>query len=168
MTKSKTFRGKPIFEWEGYPAVTWREHPLATSGGVVRIHRVIAYEHFGDEVIGNHVHHINEDLWDWSITNLKVLTPAEHLAEHPRFKSYISFKCGFCGTYFERETRQVVSKLAGGQKNFFCSRRCGAKFSKINKEIAHGEYGRYRKGCRCRKCKNANNKRMRKYKGTLA
>jgi hypothetical protein len=97
MIGQKRWRKRTI-DWSyPYPRVWWPDHPMATSGGMVKIHRVIGSEMIGRKLQpSDHVHHKNEDRADWSKKNLEVLTAAEHNRKHnPRRGETRS--CGYCG-----------------------------------------------------------------------
>jgi len=65
-----------------------------------------------------------------------------------------------CGIEFEREQRQIKGKRS------FCSRLHGIKYYAAHRadHLDHGNYGMYRKGCRCALCCCANTIRMNNYR----
>ena len=70
-------------------------------------------------------------------------------------KTIINLQCAFCNIPFVREKRKVNGKLA------FCSRSHSISYyGKTRFKLEHGMYGKYRKGCRCELCREANAKRM--------
>lgn len=88
-----------------YPAVYLPQHPMALSGGLARIHRIIAFEKFGGIPEGMHVHHIDNDRWNWVEDNLTLKTPSAHSKEHwPEF----------LGTFIGAgQTEEVACKVCG-------------------------------------------------------
>jgi len=80
----KTFRGLSVFRvsGKGYPGVYWPDHPTANAAGIVYIHRLIAYEAWGDVVLQKHVHHKDENVDNYDLGNLELLTNGEHAAHH--------------------------------------------------------------------------------------
>jgi len=65
-----------------------------------------------------------------------------------------------CAIEFEREKRQLKGELA------FCSRLHGIKYYAAHRanHLDHGNYGLYRKGCRCALCCSANTIRINEYR----
>lgn len=116
------FRGRVVYDINGYPAVTWRQHPMATigGGGYAYIHRIVAYEQWGDEVFGKHVHHKDEDKYNFDPDNLKLLTPAEHVWEHT--SPPVEKVCPICGVAFM--VYDAVRKRSTGT---CCSNKCRAR-----------------------------------------
>jgi hypothetical protein len=73
-------------------------------------------------------------------------------------RNKIKVTCALCDTALEREKRQMNGNLV------FCSRSHSAMFyAPLKYNLDHGNYGLYRKGCRCDLCKRANSERMQKY-----
>jgi hypothetical protein len=111
-----------VFVDHGYPAVYWPDHPLARKHGVVRIHRVVARELFGNIPPDYHVHHVNENKWDWSETNLVLIGAGEHTQEH---RGRVPERaCETCGQIFRPH-----SNVEPGR---FCGRECVRQPTRIN------------------------------------
>lgn len=55
------------------------------------LHRVIWTDHVGPIPRGWHIHHVDEDRGNNQISNLRLLTPKAHSAEHPEPKGYTAF-----------------------------------------------------------------------------
>lgn len=147
----------------GYVVLLLRNHPMADGSGRVLEHRYVMANHLGRHLKpGEIVHHKNEDRGDNRIENLELMTAAQHSRLHrPEPKTNKKFKCPECGVVFTRRTGQVKGRRT------FCSRPCQGSFIARSRfhAPAHGLYGRYRKGCRCVKCRKANNARMTAYRG---
>lgn len=91
---------------------------MATSNGMVKIHRAIMAERLGrlldaDEL----VHHKNEDKFDWSPENLELVTITEHADLHA-VREGEERLCGFCQKpvhVYKSHTKYKVS---------FCNATC--------------------------------------------
>lgn len=74
------------------------------------------------------VDHIDRDCSNDDLSNLQILTVEEHkektVVENSTGLTMITLTCAYCGTKFERDTRQTHK----GSKNSFCSRSCNGKF----------------------------------------
>jgi len=58
----------------------WRSE---IDGAAVRVHRLLAVSEYGlDAVKDNHIHHENGIRWDNRPSNIKPLSPSEHIDEH--------------------------------------------------------------------------------------
>ena len=109
------------FSRQGYPRVTWKEHPLKPNEAWLYVHRLEWYKHHGPIPDGYHVHHKDGNRKNWHIDNLELLTAAGHVRQHaeekygPRPPDLLCEKCG--KTYYrlamvEAETcRSVASRL---------------------------------------------------------
>lgn len=113
----KTFRGRRVYDINGYPAVTWPDHPTAKGlGGYVYVHRAVAYELWGDAVFTLVVHHKDGDKWNWSTDNLELLTPSAH-GRHHSPNSSVEVLCEHCGGSYD----VVPSRV---EKTRYCNTRC--------------------------------------------
>lgn len=76
----------------GYITYLWRKHP-ATSPSMSRLgeHRVVAYEHLGDSIKNLHIDHINGNRADNNWSNLRAMTPHEHLKRTARDQGPAAF-----------------------------------------------------------------------------
>ncbi len=110
------FRGRKIYE-KKYPCVYWPKHPMSWNDGVVPIHRVVAYEKYGN-LDGMNVHHLDEDIWNWSPENLLLMKHEVHKQLHagtfPEQR-----QCAQCGD-------AIVVRSAKRQKRdkIYCSLTC--------------------------------------------
>lgn len=109
--RNPNWRGGRTVTEQGYVLLRRPGHPDADVRGYVYEHRLIAEIMLGrrlgpDEV----VHHVNHDRADNRYENLRVLTRAEHAAEHRTRDDLrdpgepnplVSCECG-CGEEFER------------------------------------------------------------------
>jgi len=132
-----------------------------SDGKVTREHRCLMEEYLGRKLNENEViHHIDGNGHNNLLSNLELLTKEEHPSHHKTGVTFITILCPNCKKKFSREKRETY----GSERNF-CSKSCSTSFYKggKRKSTKHGEYGKYRKGCRCDLCKQANSERMRKY-----
>lgn len=125
MVRTKYWRGRKIYYSDKYPEVYWPQHPISRSAGIVRIHRVVAYEITGGYLTAaDHVHHKDENPLNWSPENLEITTNREHIRKH-RLEKFNSEKvflyCSFCGTSIEAYTG---NSSFWGNKSHYCSRKC--------------------------------------------
>lgn len=123
MSHPAEFRNRNIFllSKKGYPGVYWPEHPTSNASGIAYVHRVVAFEHFGERVFESHVHHKNGDVWDWCIENLELLTASDH-AKHHFGVEPMERPCGSCGA-----SLQIKSERRKQQKKVFCNQLCVRK-----------------------------------------
>lgn len=123
MSSPATFRGRNIVKLgqKGYPGVYWPEHPCALSNGMTYVHRIVAHEKFGPIPKSHHVHHVDEDHWNWSPENLELVTPAEHLRLHlhQRNGTKRETTCDWCGSRFKRYPSEM-------KDSNYCSISCAA------------------------------------------
>ncbi len=151
-----------VRRYAGYLAVVCLRHPRATRQGHVLVHRVVM-EHQLRRVLGARevVHHRNGDPYDNRLDNLLLLSPAEHTRLHHRPQQMVDLVCAWCGKAYRRLKGREPA--AHGRREGCCSRSCSAKRNaRLRFPVpAHGIYNRYRRGCRCKKCRAANTKRMR-------
>lgn len=101
-----------------YPAVYWPDHPLAMCDGTVYVHRAEALEKFGEIPTGHHVHHKDENKWNWDKANLDLIPAGEHAAHHNKGISVVG-ECATCG----RRVESAPSIAAKGRGKY-CSKRC--------------------------------------------
>lgn len=140
------------------------EHPRADSRGRVYLHHAMMENKLGRLLTpGEIVHHKNGNPKDNRECNLEIMTMPDHSSLHSsaRGLTVVEVTCSFCGLVFTKEKRCVKTKRV------FCSRSHCASFygrgADRKRDIPHGTYGRYRKGCRCVDCRSANNVRMKRY-----
>jgi hypothetical protein len=115
------FRGLSVFRVsrKGYPGVYWPGHPIANAAGIVYLHRLVAYEAWGDEVLSKHVHHKDENVDNYAVENLELLTNQEHASHHPGPSSGEKRKCATCGALVVvREARRLT------QERVYCDAKC--------------------------------------------
>lgn len=148
----------------GYPGKRYK------CGDRALEHHVVWWQHTGQVVPRGYVlHHRDEQKDHNSFGNLKLLTNGRHIQlHHTKTTLRQQVRCARCGKEFPQLSRIVRFRRKRHQK-MYCSRRCSAAMTCPTRQvIAHGEYGRYRKGCRCRLCRQANAQRMQKYIKGLA
>lgn len=104
----------------GYPAVMWKNHPLARKNGALRVHKDIALDFIAKYDPKLHeVHHLDENKEIFSPDNLVAVTPSEHaLIHHPRVM--VSLVCTCCAKQFESQAGTRQAKRNYG----FCSLDC--------------------------------------------
>ena len=116
------------------------------------------------------LHHKNEDIKDNRFENLELLENGEHVKQHNPAAPDVVLNCAFCGKKIKRTGRDYNFKTSRGQENFFCSASHAAQFGNVEKvgkskyTPKHGTQGRYRKGCRCEKCRASNTERHRRWR----
>lgn len=122
----KEFRGlKVMLDSKGYPMVYVPDHPEAMpSNGCAYVHRIVYHEEVGPIPEGFHVHHKNEDILDWSVDNLVLMTASKHASYHLRKNAGTQSSgrsgrkgrvCAFCWTKFATMTdNECCSKSCAG------------------------------------------------------
>lgn len=108
-----------------YPSVYWPEHEKARPNGCVYVHQDVVLDSFGSIPEGYVVHHIDEDVWNWSKDNLQLVSRSHHGKLHKKSEPIVR-KCSSCGKELEivRKQRKISSKV-------FCSGVCDKK----NREV---------------------------------
>ena len=118
---------------DGYVYAKVPEHPNATVNGYVLMHRVVMENQIGrlltnDEV----VHHIDGNKSNNDISNLQLLTNAEHAKlhadRHPR--KMVLLKCPQCGKEFEITKNESFLQKNNKYPCTCCSNTCRGKFYK--------------------------------------
>lgn len=97
------------------------------DGRVVDEHRYIMTQSLGRELEPwEVVHHKDEDGRNNDLSNLEVQNKVDHARYHAskRGVKMVVLNCAFCGTDFERDLRNVKSKVKSGQTRFYCNRQC--------------------------------------------
>jgi hypothetical protein len=114
-----TWKGRKIIFDGVYPSVWWPDHPCARKCGQVRVHRAVVSDWFGRRLLRTeHVHHRDENVWNWKKSNLVVTTNSNHTRMHSSGDMGAVF-CDFCGQLYEAP----VSLLCRGRHNY-CSTSC--------------------------------------------
>jgi len=104
-----------------------------SDGRLMPEHRFLMEQHLGRSITDDEqVHHRNENKLDNRISNLEVLTLPEHTREHHQELPKVELECSVCGEAFQRKSRYIRTKRAGGQKEFYCSRRCSATAKRLS------------------------------------
>jgi len=150
---------------KGYKDVYLPEHPNADKRGRVLLHRIIMENYINRLLKTNEiVHHKNGDPNDNNINNLELMLSSEHTRLHKKINNnLIKLLCEFCGKEFERSKKNIHN-----DKHFCCRSHIMKYYGKINKKrnkkqienIQHGTYSRYRRGCKCKLCKEVQAKRI--------
>lgn len=124
----KKFRGKKIFIAAAkYPAVYWPEHPVSDRSGIAYIHRIVAYDKYGELPKNYHVHHKDYNPLNFSKDNLELLSSAAHKSRHSRVEK-MARECSFCGAEVVSSTKRHKQ-----QDRVYCSKTCKHnKMLKIN------------------------------------
>lgn len=106
-------------------------HPKRNSKGLYPLHRVVLENKLGRILTKEeHAHHKNGDKNDNREENLEVLTVSEHSKFH-KTSEKIKYKCD-CGNYFYVKPHVLKLRVLRNKcGKIFCSRSCGAKFSKL-------------------------------------
>ena len=122
------WRGRQVYDLDGYPAVYWPEHPLATYGGVVRIHRIVGCEMAG-RLLERHevVHHKDANRYNWDVSNLEIKLNMNHSRDHADEKyPPVKRHCPVC-----KKEMLVPVSIANRYANSFCSEVCRRKFDEV-------------------------------------
>ncbi len=95
--------------------------------------RFLMQEHLGRILSSNEeVDHIDEDKTNDALSNLQVLTTAEHVDKSKRiYEKSITVQCQFCKRDFQMsDSRQAAwkTKQKLRQNGPFCNKSCAAKF----------------------------------------
>ena len=133
MKQDTFFRKRRVsYSQDNYPSVFWPEHPASSEKrGMVYIHRIIAYEKWGDSIFGKHVHHKDGDPTNWSEDNLKLVSLKEHaLIHHWGDLDSCGWdrECSYCGNIIN-----IRSSSRNKQKRVFCNKLCMEKIPKAKK-----------------------------------
>ena len=102
-------------------------HPKANTNGLYPLHRVIVENHIGRLLTEEEVvHHKDENKTNDTLTNLEVLSRAQHSRHHQEV-DLMTLECPACGTIFDLKPHayRLRSKRSKG-KELGCSRSCGA------------------------------------------
>jgi len=101
----------------GYEWVYNPDHPAAMAGGMLYIHRKVAYEKFGERALREVVHHIDGNRINNAPENIELMmSNAEHIRLHHPWAGGLpreEMTCATCG--------RVVAKRG---RRRYCSRRC--------------------------------------------
>lgn len=76
------------------------------------------------------VDHIDSDLNNNDINNLRIMPRKEHSTEDTRRVKFVDFQCPWCDKNFARSPRLVRDKSKKKKAGPFCSRRCAGKYSR--------------------------------------
>lgn len=76
------------------------------------------------------VDHIDSDIDNNDISNLRVMPRDEHSTEDTRRVKPVTFTCAWCDKEFERSPRLVRDKAKKNKAGPFCSRGCAGKYSR--------------------------------------
>lgn len=104
-------------------------HPNANTNQLYPLHRVIVENSIGRNLLKSEcVHHINGDRSDNTLTNLIVLTAAEHARLHRTPLDDIECVCEKCNKVFYVKPRFYRLRLKRNKSGkIFCSLSCAAR-----------------------------------------
>lgn len=77
------------------------------------------------------VDHIDSDIDNNDINNLRLVPREEHSADDTRRVKPVKFTCAWCDKEFERSPRLVRDKAKKNKAGPFCSRGCAGKYSRM-------------------------------------
>lgn len=94
--------------------------------------KFILEEHLGRKLDRDKetVDHINYDINDNRIENLRIVPRREHSYQDTRRVKMIKLKCLWCDKPYERSPRLLRDKSKKGTTGGFCSRSCAGKYSR--------------------------------------
>lgn len=122
MTERIYYEGRLIsYTRQGYPRVTWRDHPMKPGEDWLYVHRLEWYKHHGPIPVGFHIHHKDGDRTNWHISNLELLSGRAHVRQHAAEKygpRPDDLTCEGCGETYYRKPSERYGKRS------FCSRDC--------------------------------------------
>lgn len=122
MTNRVYYEGRLVsLTRQGYPRVTWKEHPLKPGEAWLYVHRLEWYKYHGPIPEGYHVHHKDGNRQNWQIDNLELLTGIAHIRQHAAEKfgpRPADLTCEKCDVAFYRRPGERY-----GKRNF-CSVNC--------------------------------------------
>jgi hypothetical protein len=125
------------------------KYPITKVNGITKTkHRLVVEKIIGRPLKKNEiVHHKDGNKKNYSKDNLKIVSFKEHnLIHHP----IIKIKCNNCGKIRISFEKNYLWRIAHGQKNFYCSKKCAIKKTLgtylnidklISKEIKKGKTG---------------------------
>lgn len=98
-------------------------HPMADSRGRILEHRYVMSQHLGRDILSTEiVHHKDENKKNNDLSNLELLTYAEHAKLHHRTgRTWFTLVCVCCGMEFKREKKGIHKNTR------YCSRSCSVK-----------------------------------------
>ncbi len=107
--KNGNWKGGIMMHGKGYILIKYSEHPFCNNHGYVSLHRLIMEKYLGRYLKSNElVHHINNNIRDNRIENLKLTTRKEHCKIH--LKKYDGLKCSFSGCNRQAQVKNLCSK----------------------------------------------------------
>lgn len=130
------------------------------SGKWMLEHRALMENHLSRQLrLDEHVHHVDGDPLNNSLSNLEVLSPSEHRKRHAS-RGRLELVCPTCGITFTRTHAYQRQKQKDGCTQIYCSRPCMWTAQRqpkpSNKQIVHGKASTYNhRSCRCEKCTSA-------------
>lgn len=93
--------------------------------------KYIMEQHLGRKLdINETIDHINKNINDNDILNLRILPRAEHSALDTRRVVMLKLKCALCGKEFERSPRRLREKSKSKKVGPFCSRSCAGMYGR--------------------------------------
>lgn len=102
--------GKVLVNLNGYPALSFCKNG---KKALHYVHRIIAEHYLGVTLTRKtFVHHIDEDRWNFRLSNLHSCSQGEHNGIHRRFGE----ENHFFGKRHSKESRDVISEKLRGKK----------------------------------------------------
>jgi hypothetical protein len=129
------FRNRSVHRKGRYPAVHWPEHPTSYKDGNAYIHHIVWFEHTGlIPTRRMHVHHVDENVWNWRIENLQMINVVEHMRLHNKARTQRRLSLGKPTSVEQKHicARSECGREFVGSRNrkrSFCSRSCFEKES---------------------------------------
>lgn len=76
-----------------------------------------------------HVHHIDGDALNDTVSNYRVIARSDHGREHSGATEMVTFTCPMCGITTTKEARFVRHNRRQGKLGPFCGRVCAGRFN---------------------------------------
>lgn len=132
-----SWRGGIYTHTEGYKMLMKPDHPFADARCYVMEHRLIMEKHLGRYLSRNElVHHIDENIQNNDISNLQIMTPAEHTRHHfsKDMNNIHCVRCGADTTYMDKKRITHGLWYHNSDGEYICG-KCYGHHSRLRRKI---------------------------------